>query len=156
MLAATAVVAFAAPATLAGCPAFNPIPCFPTSSATPLPESEGGFSRTTLMWEIDKMAALVDVPESDAPPTDVFLRAQRDMRTEFWLDAAKGFLSVVRGDTSDGKKIRQHAQFDLAVSLFRLRYFDDAKRIFRMIAADSKHPRNREANEWMQRKVCSA
>jgi hypothetical protein len=138
-----------------GCPAYLVPPCFPASSATPVDESEGGFSRRTLAWEIDKMAALVDVPESDEPPSDVFLRAQRDMRTEFWPDAAHGFLSVVRGDTKDGKIIRLHAQYDFALSIFRLRYFDEAKRVFRMIANDPKHPMNSQAIDWMQRKVCS-
>jgi hypothetical protein len=108
-----------------------------------------------LQWEIDKMAALVDVPDSDAPPSELFLRAQRDMRTEFWPDAAKELLSVVRGDTKDGKKIRLFAQYDLAISLFRLRYFEEARHIFRMIADDSRHPRSHEAGTWMDRKVCS-
>ena len=108
-----------------------------------------------LTWEIDRMPALVDAPDSDAPPSEVFVHAQRDMRTEFWMDAAKGFLAVVRGDTKDGKKIRLHAQYDLGLSLFRLRYFDEAKRIWKLIADDSKHPLNSQAGEWMSRKVCS-
>jgi hypothetical protein len=139
----------------AGCAPYLVPPCYPASSATPVPESEGGFAPKTLAWEIDKMAALVDVPESDDPPSAVFLGAQRDMRTEFWPDAAKGFLAVVRGDTNDGKVIRLHAQYDFAFALFRMRYFDDAKRIFRMIAADPKHPMNAQATEWMNRKICT-
>ena len=130
-------------------------PCFPTSSATPVDEADGGFSRKTLAWEIDKMGALVDVPQSDEPPSEAFMRGQRDMRTEFWPDAAKELLSVVRGDTKDGKVIRLHAQYDFALCLFRLRYFEEAKRIFRMIAADSKHPMNSQATEWMERKICT-
>jgi hypothetical protein len=153
-----ALVAFvaivASGVALAGCPSYDPVPCFPVSSAAPLDESEGGFSRKTLGWEIDKMPALVDAPESDAPPSPVFLAAQRDMRTEFWPDAARGFLTVERGDTADGKKVRLYAQYDLGLSLFRLRYFEEAKRIFRLIAADAKHPRSREADEWIHRKVC--
>lgn len=140
---------------LPGCPAYELAPCFPASSATPPDESEGGFSRKTLTWEIDKLPALVDAPEGDGTPSDAFLHAQRDMRTEFWMDAARGFLSVVRGDTKDGKKIRLHAEYDLGLSLFRLRYFDEAKRIFKLIAADSKHPMNSQASEWMSRKICA-
>ena len=142
-------------AAAVGCPAFDPAPCFPASSATPLDESEGGFSRKMLSWEIDKMAALVDAADSDAPPSELFVHAQRDMRTEFWADAASGFLAIVRGDTPDGKQLRLHAQYDLGLSLFRLRYFDEAKRIFRVIAADPRHPMNSEARDWMARKVCS-
>ena len=153
-LALGLLAAFAASA-LTGCPAYLIPPCFPASSAAPLSEAEGGFSARTLGWEIDKMAALVDVPESDDSPSAVFLGAQRDMRTEFWADAAKEFLAVVRGDTKDGKVIRLHAQYNFGLSLFRLRYFDEAKRIFRMIAADPKHPMNSQANEWMSRKVCT-
>lgn len=140
---------------LPACPAFDLTPCFPASSASPLDESDGGFSRQTLAWELDKMAALVDAPESDQPASATFLKAQRDMRTEFWVDAAKGFLAVVRGDTGDGKKIRLHAQYDFGLALFRLRYFEEAKRVFRMIAADPKHPMNSQAADWMSRKVCA-
>ncbi len=149
-----AVLAASAGAT--ACPAYDPIPCFPASSAAPLEESEGGFSRQALAWEIDKMPALVDAPESDAAPSAVFVRAQRDMRTEFWADAAREFLSVVRGDTPDGKRLRQYAQYDLAFCLFRLRYFEEAKRIFRFVAGDPKHPRSRDGEAWVQRKVCPA
>ncbi len=149
-------LALGAAVTLAGCAALNQSPCFPASSAAPPDESEGGFSRKTLAWEIDKMAALVDVPDSDAPPTELFLRAQRDMRTEFWADAAKECLSVVRGDTKDGKRLRQFAQYDFALSLFRMRYFEEARRVFQMIAADPKHPRHTEAKDWAERKTCSA
>ncbi len=150
--AAAAVLGFSF--VLTGCPPAEMAPCFPASSAAPADESEGGFSRKTLRWEIDKMAALVDVPDSDAPPSELFLRAQRDMRTEFYQDAAKEFLSVVRGDTTDGKKIRYYAQFDLALMLFRLRYFEESRRVFRMIAEDHKHPRSSEADGWMQKKTC--
>jgi hypothetical protein len=121
----------------------------------PPDESEGGFSRKTLAWEIDKMAALVDVPDSDNPPSELFLRAQRDMRTEFYLEAAKELLSVVRGDTPDGKKLRLYAQYDFALCLFRLRYFEEARRVFRMMAADPKHPRQKEAADWADRRTCS-
>jgi len=139
----------------AGCPSYLIPPCYPASSAMPVAESEGGFSTKTLAWEIDKMASLVDVAESDNPPSATFLSAQRDMRTEFWPDAAKGFLAVVRGDTGDGKQIRLHAQYDFALALFRMRYFDEAKKIFRMIATDPKHPMSAQATEWMNRKTCS-
>jgi outer membrane protein assembly factor BamD (BamD/ComL family) len=101
------------------------------------------------------MAALVDAPESDDPPSEVYARAQRDMRTEFWTDAARGFLTVVRGDTPDGKKVRLQAQYFFAVTLYRLRYYTEARRIFSLVAADGKHPLNREAGDWMQRRVCS-
>jgi hypothetical protein len=154
MAVVVAGAALLACAGLAGCPAFELAPCFPGSSASPLGENEGGFSRTTLAWELDKMAALVDAPESDDPPSEVLMRAQRDMRTEFWIDAARGFLAVVRGDTRDGKKIRLQAQYDFAIALFRLRYFAEARRVFEMISADTKHPRNMEAAEWLRRRTC--
>jgi hypothetical protein len=150
------VIGSVASAVLAtACPAYMTPPCFPAASATPVDIADGGFTRQTLAWEIDKMAALVDVPNSDLPPSETFMRAQRDMRTEFWPDAAREFLAVVRGDTKDGKTVRRVAQYDFALSLFRLRYFEEAKRVFGMIAADPKHPMNSQADDWMQRKVCS-
>jgi hypothetical protein len=151
----TMALALALTLTGTGCPPAETPPCFPASSATPVGEDEGGFSRKMLGWEIDKMPALIDAPKGDEAPSDAFLKAQRDMRTEFWPDAAKGFLAVVRGDTPDGKTIRLYAQYDLALSLFRMRYFEEAKRIFKLIVATPKHPRSGEAADWLQRKVCS-
>jgi hypothetical protein len=141
-------------ALLAGCPPDDAVACFPAASATPPDESEGGFSATTLRWEIDKMAALVGVPESNTPPSEVFLRAQRDMHTEFWTDAAKNLLSVIRGDTPDGKTVRLVAQYDFAIALYRLRYFEEAKHVFQMITDNHDHPRRSDAQAWVDRKVC--
>jgi hypothetical protein len=155
LLLVAPLAALTLPFALAGCPAAESPPCFPSSSATPVGEDEGGFSRKTLGWEIDKMPALVDAPKGGDEPSEVFLKAQRDMRTEFWPDAAKGFLTVVRGDTPDGKDIRLYAQYDLGLSLFRMRYFEEARRIFKLIAATPKHPRRGEAADWLQRKVCA-
>jgi hypothetical protein len=140
--------------SLSACPPPEAAPCFPTATAVPTSASEGGFDRTTLAWEIDKLPALVDAPPTDPPPSPVFIDAQRDMRTEFWPEAAKALLAVVRGDTNDGKLVRQHAEYDLAIALFRLRYFEEAKRIFKLIADEKHHPRRSDAQGWLDRRTC--
>jgi hypothetical protein len=144
--------------TLTACPAYDPVPCFPTASSSVPDESDpAALQRQALVWEIDKLPALPDVPIGDphASPSAVFVRAERDMKTEFWLDASKGLIAVVRGDTSDGRRVRQMAEFDLGISLFRLRYYDEARRVFSLVAADSKHPMQSDADDWVKRKACS-
>jgi hypothetical protein len=143
--------------SLTGCP-YEPAPCFPTAAASLPDESEpAALERRSLGWEVDKLPALPDVPLNDphAPPSEVFVHAERDMKTEFWLEAAKELITVVRGDTSDGRRIRQVAEFDLAIALFRLRYYGEARHVFRLVAADPKHPMQNDAAEWMKRQACS-
>ena len=153
--ALTSALLAALAALLPGCPpAYEQAPCFPAQSSSVTDDAEGGFDRRVLGWEIDKLPALPDAPEMDVPPSPLLLRAQRDMKTEFWLDAAKGLMSVVRGDTRDGRKAREVAEFDLGIALFRLRYYGEAKRIFMLVAADKAHPMQRQADEWMTRQAC--
>jgi len=134
---------------LCGCGGSNR-PCFGTYS----PDEPSWLPHQTLEWEIDAMAAIPGAPKTGKPPSDEFVRAQRDLKTEFWIDAAKGLLAVERGDTGDDRGVRQVAQYQLGVALYRLHYYAEAKRIFRMVADMEDHPMHREAYDWMQRPSC--
>ncbi len=125
-------------------------PCFPAHS----PDDVPWLSHQQLGWEIDEMAAIPNLPDADAPVSEVFDRAQRDLKTEFWLDAAKGLLAVQRGDTHDSRKTRQVAQYQLAVAIYRLHYYVEAMRVFRIVASIKGHPMREEAYQWTQRPSC--
>ena len=147
------------PWVLTACPPAEMTPCFPPASSSVTDEgaaTPGRLERPALDWEIDKLPALTDAPEGDPHQlaSDTFVKAQRDMKTEFWLEAARDLLTVVRGDTKDGRKVRQLAEFDLAIALFRLRYYGEARQIFGFVAGDAKHPMQRDAVEWMNRRIC--
>jgi hypothetical protein len=145
------VVALAALAILGpACQPKGEEPCFPAAQ----PQDPPWLSHQTLTWDIDEMAEIAGVPDIEAPPSDAFVRAQRDLKTEFWLDAAKGFLPVALGDTHDGRNIRQIAQYQLAVALFRLGYYAEALRLFKDIAAARGNPLRDAAERWVQRAPC--
>jgi hypothetical protein len=149
------------PLALGGCPAVEAIPCFPaeSSSVSDQGSADGGaLLHPTLDWELDKLPSLADVPEGDphAPPSEAFIRAQRDMKTEFWADAAKDLVAIVRGDTKDGRKLREIAEFDLAIALYRLKYYGEARKVFAFIASDHAHPMRQEAIDWLSRKICGS
>jgi hypothetical protein len=134
-----------------GCPAPNDNqPCFPSVASEDVP----WLSHRDLGWEIDEMGVLATAPKTTDPPSDAFVRAERDLRTEFYIEAAKGLLSVVRGETNDGRGIRQTAQFHLAVALFRLKYYKEARRIFHLCATTPGHPMKDDAHDWESRRLC--
>ena len=138
-------------AALSGCPAPNDNqPCFPSVASEDVP----WLSHRDLGWEIDEMGVLAQAPKTTDPPSDTFTRAERDLHTEFYIEAGKGLLAVVHGDTQDGRGIRQTAQFHLAIALFRLKYYKEARRIFHLIAKTPGHPMKGEAEDWESRKMC--
>jgi len=126
-------------------------PCFPSAG----PEDVPWIAHRDLGWEIDAMASLDSASDAPAPTSDVFARAERDLKTEFYLEAAKGLLSVVRGDTKDTRAIRQTAQFHLAIAVYRMKYYAEAHRLFHLIATTKGHPARGEAAEWDQRQTCA-
>ncbi len=146
-------VAAALAALEAGCPAQNDNqPCFPSGASEDVP----WISSRDLGWEIDEMAVIPTAPKTTDPPSDLFARAERDLRTEFYLEAAKGLLAVARGDTHDGRGIRQTAQYHLAIAIYRLKYYAEARRIFHLVATTPGHPMREQAREWEQRRPCGA
>jgi hypothetical protein len=148
---ACAALALLSLGALEACPApRDNQPCFPTTASEDVP----WLSHRDLGWEIDEMAVLPSAPKTTDPPSESFARAERDLRTEFYIDAAKGLLAVVHGDTHDGRGIRQTAQFHLAIALYRLHYYAEARRIFRLCATTPGHPMKEEASEWVNRRVC--
>jgi hypothetical protein len=136
---------------LAGCaPQEDATPCFPTVAADDVP----WLSHRDLGWEIDAMGTIAEAPKTTDPPSDVFARAERDLKTEFYIDAAKGLLAVMRGDTHDGRGIRQIAQYHLAIVLYRMKYYAEARRVFHLVAKTPDHPMKGEAEDWEKRRAC--
>ncbi len=145
-----AVAAAALVAVVACGPAMEGQPCFPSGG----PEEVPWLSHRDLGWEIDGLASLDGAKRTGASPSEAFARAERDMRTEFWLDAAKGFLVVARGDTTDDRAVRQTAEYHLAVALFRLQYYGEARKLFAAIEATPNHPMKDQAHDWTKRRSC--
>jgi hypothetical protein len=149
------------PLSLMACPVAEPIPCFPAESSSVSDQGSpdgGALIHPVLDWELDKLPALADAPEGDphGAPSELFVRAQRDMKTEFWAEAAKDLVAIVRGDTKDGRRYREVAEFDLAIVLYRLKYYGEARKVFGFIASDHAHPMRQDAIDWLSRKICGS
>jgi hypothetical protein len=147
---ATAITALLAALASVACRPGSMEPCFQTTAPADVP----WLTHQALEWEIDEMASLPSAPETGGTPSEGFVRAQRDVKTEFWLDAAKELLAVERGDTHDDRRVRQVAQYFLAVALYRLQYYLEARRVFRMVELTKDHPMQEEAYHWTHRKAC--
>jgi hypothetical protein len=99
-------------------------------------------------------AAVADAKLTGAPPSMRFATAERDLKVEFWADAAEGLLAVARGESNDDRPTRQTAQFHLAIALYRLKYFTEARSVLHAVVASPDHPALGSAEKWLHKRYC--
>jgi tetratricopeptide (TPR) repeat protein len=93
----------------------------------------------------------LDVPTPPSMPavTEAAAHALRTFDANHWSEAAIELQRVVSGDTGDAKAVRQLAQFDLAVALYRLKLFQASFAVFSEITSDPSHPMFSAALPWL-------
>ena len=82
-------------------------------------------------------------------PTEGFAIAKRAFDQEKWPEAAQGFFKVVSGETGDDPGNKQLAEFYLATSLYRLKFFQASFAIFSVIADNPSHLKFKETLLWL-------
>jgi len=70
-------------------------------------------------------------------------------REKRWHDAAMGLYKVYKGETADDEGNRQLAQYDLAIALYHLRYYQGSYGIFSEIAEKPHHLKFNETLLWL-------
>ena len=86
---------------------------------------------------------------SAGAPSAVAQQAKRLYDTEKYWDAAKAFYRVETGETGDDEGNRQIAQFDLAKTLYKLKFFQASYSIFSEIADKPNHLKYNETLLWL-------
>ena len=98
-----------------------------------------------------KPAKVVDnsPPATAGQPTEAAAQAKRLYDREKWWDAAKALYRVSTGATGDDEGNKQIAQFNLAKSLYKLKFFQGAYSIFSEIADRPNHLKYNETLLWL-------
>jgi hypothetical protein len=81
--------------------------------------------------------------------SDVAAQAKKFYETEKYWDAAQSFYRVSIGETGDDEGNKQIAQFGLAKSLYKLRFYQAAYSIFSEIADNPNHLKYGETLLWV-------
>ncbi len=84
-------------------------------------------------------------------PTEGFAAAKRAFDQEKWPEAAQGMFKVVSGETGDDPGNKQLAEFYLATSLYRLKFFQASFAIFSVIAEQPNHLKFNETLLWLSK-----
>lgn len=105
--------------------------------------------------ELDEGDGQPSGPQDLGPPptagaqSDAMSAAKRKFNERKWADAAVELYAVYKGDTKDDEGNRQLAQFDLAVALYNLKYYQGAYGIFSEIAEKSNHLKFNQTLLWL-------
>ncbi len=94
-------------------------------------------------------------PAAEAPPvvagqmTEEAAKAKKAFDQERWPEAAQGMFRVVAGETGDDPGNRQLAEYYLAISLYRLKFYQASFAIFSVIAEQPNHLKFNETLLWL-------
>ena len=108
----------------------------------------------TVELDGDAPAAPAAPQDLGPPPTagaqsDAMSAAKRKFNAGDWSNAAVELYAVYKGDTKDDEGNKQLAQFDLAVALYNLKYYQGAYGIFSEIAEKSNHLKFNQTLLWL-------
>jgi len=81
--------------------------------------------------------------------TEEAATAKRLFDSEKWAEAALALFRVTKGETGDDEGNKQIAQYDLAVALFRLQFYQASYGLFSEIADRPNHLRFNETLLWL-------
>ncbi|MDB4946556.1 MAG: hypothetical protein JWP97_6090 [Labilithrix sp.] len=109
--------------------------------------------------ELDEPAAPATAPATAAAPsgpppvagqmTEQAAQAKRLFDGEKWGDASLALYRVYKGETGDDEGNKQLAQYHLAISLYRLKFYQAAYGIFSEIADKPNHLKFNETLLWL-------
>jgi hypothetical protein len=141
------IAALAAVVTLTGTPAkaqHRPKKAAPTQPAPVDMDADQPVARPE-----PKKVAENRGPASAGAPSDVAAQAKRLYEGEKYWDAAKAFYRVSIGETGDDEGNKQIAQFGLAKTLYKLKFYQAAYSIFSEIADKPNHLKYDETLLWL-------
>lgn len=158
---ATGIMALA----VAGTPAFaqrrggRPAAGAPKGGARPARPAGAPAAGGDQAIELDEapaqpQAATTQASDSGPPPvagqmTEQAAQAKRLFDGEKWGDASLALYRVYKGETGDDEGNKQLAQYHLAISLYRLKFYQAAYGIFSEIADKPNHLKFNETLLWL-------
>ena len=88
-------------------------------------------------------------PPQAGQPTEAAAQAKRLYESEKWWDAAQALYRVYQGETGDDEGNKQIAQFNFAKTLYKLKFYQGAYKIFIDISERPNHLKFNETLLWL-------
>ncbi len=99
--------------------------------------------------DLDEQAPAQQGPVTAGAPSEGFAMAKKLFDGEKWSDAATGMYRVVAGETGDDEGNKQLGQYYLAISLYRLKFYQSSYAIFSVVADNKFHLKFGETLLWL-------
>lgn len=99
--------------------------------------------------DLDKGAAAPQAPVVAGSMTESAAKAKKLFDQEKWSEASLALHRVLAGETGDDAGNQQLAQYYLAISLYRLKFYQASYAIFSVIADNSNHLKFKETLLWL-------
>jgi hypothetical protein len=99
--------------------------------------------------DLDEEAPAQQGPVVAGQMTEEAAAAKKLFDRERWSEAAQALHRVVNGDTGDDPGNKQLAQYYLAISLYRLKFYQASYAIFSVIADNKNHLKFKETLLWL-------
>lgn len=99
--------------------------------------------------DLDESSPAEQGPVTAGQMTDEAAAAKKLFDKERWSEAGLALFRVVNGETGDDPGNKQLAQYYLAISLYRLKFYQASYAIFSVIADNSNHLKFKETLLWL-------
>ncbi len=98
--------------------------------------------------DLDEGAPGAQAPVVAGQMTEAAASAKQLFDKEKWNDAAQALHRVVNGETGDDPGNKQLAEYFLAISLYRLKFYQASYAIFSVVADNPNHVKFKETLLW--------
>ena len=99
--------------------------------------------------DLDEGAPAAQAPVVAGQMTEAAASAKQLFDKEKWNDAAQALHRVVNGETGDDPGNKQLAEYFLAISLYRLKFYQASYAIFSVVADNPNHVKFKETLLWL-------
>lgn len=99
--------------------------------------------------DLDEGAPAAQAPVTAGQMTEAAASAKALFDKEKWNEAAQALHRVVNGETGDDPGNKQLAEYFLAISLYRLKFYQASYAIFSVIADNPNHQKFKETLLWL-------
>jgi hypothetical protein len=114
-----------------------------------LDAEEGAAKPGGVDIDLDAEAPAAQGPVTAGTPTQAAARAKQLFDQEKWTEASLALQRVAAGETGDDPGNQQLAQYYLAISLYRLKFYQSSYSIFSVIADNANHLKFKETLLWL-------
>lgn len=140
-------VCFLASSLIAGEVVLQPTPAHAQSGVIDLDEKEEAEGAEDA--EVEEQVA--PDPVTAGQMTEDAAAAKRLFDRQSWSEASLALYRVVAGETGDDPGNQQLAQYYLAISLYRLKFYQSSYALFSLIADNKNHLKFRETLLWLSK-----